>query len=80
MKKLTDLEKTVLKLAKYSFFPTQSSTKGRFLFTEEAKFSYPEFNPFRAVQTFVRVEIPALIGLENKTFTFNFSEGDINQI
>lgn len=75
---MESLENRALALAKNSFYPTVNSSRGRILFPEKAVFSYPDFDPCKNVQILIRVDIPALIHMAETTFTFSFTENDIN--
>jgi hypothetical protein len=74
------LQQKALRLARSRFYPTIGSYQNRILFLEKASFEYPDFDPCRAKQVLIKVTIPAFINMQNKTFTYTFSEDDINSI
>ena len=70
---MLSIEDRALKLAKQDFH-----SKGM-LFTKEAKFTYPDFDPCRCEQIIIRVDIPALIGMRETVFTRCYTEKEINR-
>ena len=46
------------------------------LYPEKAIVTYPEFNPFRAVQTIARVEVPAILHCRQFTAVHHVTEED----
>lgn len=75
---MNDIEKRALKVVKARFYKGAYVTS-YILFPEQSTFDYPDFNPYRAVQTVISVNVPAIVNMHERVLTFNLSENDLNQ-
>jgi hypothetical protein len=53
-----------------------SAATRRILFPEEATVSYPDFNPFKAVQVVAIVHIPGIINMKEHLFQYHIMDNE----